>query len=224
MKRMRMSFTCGMLVALACLIASTAVVGQRWAVTAAAPFQALKLPAVAWMSVSVNNTSAGFAWVILARTGGKPLGCRIDPASSMTFYGTFASVVMLYHVPTGSPARPANGNWTIVAAPVPGAVLEPAGTWYVDSAVNATATIYVCDTAPPPGVRITITNRGPRAVRVMIRTFAGAVVRIPLAPAAVVALPLGVPALAGATISEVIVEYVMPPGGARSTGLYTVSM
>jgi len=214
------------LFAVACWSMSALVVGQvtngLWQVTAAAQSQVLQVPAVAQMSVSIKNTSTGFAWVELTRPDGTKLEHRIDPNSSMTLFGKFTGVVVKYHVPKGSPAAAANGSWRIVGAPAAGAVLEGSGTWYVDPKVNGTATIYSSDVKPPPATVVTVKNNGPRTVRLLVKLSNGKFLpRVALASGATFTIPTGIKNWpAGMTILEVIVEWA---AGGRSTGTYTVS-
>lgn len=220
MKSMYVSSAIGVLAVLACLIISIAAVAQvttgNWTVTATAAAQRLTLPAVAQIGVSIKNTSIGFAWVELTRPDGTALEHRIDPNSSMTLHGEFTNVVVRYHVPRGSQARPASGTWRIVGL----TILEPGGMWYVDPNVNGTATIYSSEAAPP-ATKVTVKNNGPDTVKLLIKTSTGAFLpRISLKKGKTAIIPLGVPNWpAGATISEVIVEWF---AGGVSTGTYEV--
>ena len=225
MDKRRLSSALGLVVTLACLFLSTVAIGQvtsgNWAATATAP-KTLAVPAVAHTAVSIKNVSAGFAWAILARTTGRPLGHRIDPQSSMTLYGGFTTVVIFYHVPIGSVPNPTNGTWRIVGAPAARAVIEPAGSWYVDSTVSRTASIYVSDATPAPAVTITVDNKTGPAVRLLVKKSTGGFQRVTLGANATVTLPRGMPNWpSGATITEVIVEWSK---GAKSTGTYKVTM
>jgi hypothetical protein len=223
MKKGRMWPGIGLVIAMACLSLSMAVVGQTsngaWNVTAAAPSSVIPLPATAQMSVSIKNTSAGFAWVTLTRPDGTTLEHRIDPQSSMTLFGKFTGVVVKYHVPRGSQPKPANGTWTTVGVVGPAPVaLMGNGTWYVDPNINGTATIYVSDVVPTPTVEITVTNSGPDVVTVLIKLANGTFQRIPVPKNAIVTIPPQ-----GAqnwSILEVIVEWKK---GGKSTGAYTVN-
>ena len=162
--------------------------------------------------------------MILARTVGIPLGYRIDPGCSMTICGEFRSVVVFYHVPTGSLPRSAEGTWRIVSTLTPTAVLEPNGTWDVNGTVNKTATIYISNTTQPPPVSVTVANVGPDVVGLVIKTSSGDLIPLQLKSSTNIGIPADVIRLGrwppGATISKIIVGWRT---GGTTTGTYNVT-